>query len=180
MELNSQPPPLVWVVMGSDSDLPVMAAALQTLEQFEVPYAVSIASAHRCTDYVLDLAKAASSRGVRVIIAGAGLAAHLPGVIAAATTLPVIGVPLASGPLVGQDALYAIVQMPPGIPVATVGIAAAQNAALLAVRILGSSDAEVAVKLQQYAAQLQAGVLAKNHKLQELGYKKYLEGMPSK
>ena len=166
--------PLVWVIMGSDSDLPIMADAVRVLQQYGVPHTVSIASAHRTTDFVLSSARAAMDNGLKVIIAGAGLAAHLPGVIAAATTLPVIGVPLQSGPLAGQDALYAIVQMPPGIPVATVAINGARNAALLAVEMLAISDENLRVKLIQSRIQMQNDVLAKHERLQEIGIDAYL------
>ena len=167
----------VWIVMGSESDLKVMSEAAKILESFDVGYTISIASAHRCTEYVLETTAAAAGRGVKIIIAGAGLAAHLPGVIAAATILPVIGVPLQSGALAGQDALYSIVQMPPGIPVATVGIGAAQNAGLLALRVLAVSDAELQRKMEAYRGQIRDNTLARNQKLSEIGYKKYLEGM---
>ena len=165
----------VWIVMGSDSDLKVMSEAAQILDQFRVSYKISVASAHRSTDYALEQARTAASSGIKVIIAGAGLAAHLPGVLAAATTLPVIGVPLQSGPLAGQDALYAIVQMPPGIPVATVGINAARNAGLLALQILAIQDEELAKILTEYRLNMQKEVIAKDTKLQELGYVDYLK-----
>ncbi|MCL2548734.1 MAG: 5-(carboxyamino)imidazole ribonucleotide mutase [Symbiobacteriaceae bacterium] len=163
--------------MGSDSDLRIMSEAAKILESFAVGFEMSIASAHRSTDYVLEQTRSAVERGVRVIIAGAGLAAHLPGVIAAATPLPVIGIPLQSGALAGQDALYSIVQMPPGIPVATVGIGAAQNAALLALRILGCYDVVIRDDLVKYSQKMRDAVLDKNAKLASIGFRQYLEGM---
>ena len=172
--------PLVWVIMGSDSDLPIMADAVRVLQQYDVPHTVSIASAHRTTDFVLSSARNAMDNGLKVIIAGAGLAAHLPGVIAAATTLPVIGVPLQSGPLAGQDALYAIVQMPPGIPVATVAINGARNAALLALEMLALSDDALRAQLIQSRIHMQNDVMAKHEKLQELGVDGYLASQQKK
>lgn len=165
----------VWIVMGSDSDLSVMSDAAKILEQFDIAYRISIASAHRCTDYLLEQTRSAEAEGIQVIIAGAGLAAHLPGVIAAVTTLPVIGVPLQSGPLAGQDALHAIVQMPPGIPVATVAINGARNAALLALEMMALAEPSLREKLQQYRQRMRDDVLAKNDRLQALGYAAYLE-----
>lgn len=133
--------------MGSDSDLEVMRPAAQALSELGVPYEATVLSAHRTPDLAAEYARSAAERGLRVIIAGAGAAAHLPGVLAAYTTLPVIGVPIDSSPLKGVDALYAIVQMPPGIPVATVGINAARNAGLLAAEILALGDADLARRL---------------------------------
>lgn len=130
----------VGVIMGSDSDYKVMEDALKVLREFEIDFEAKISSAHRTLERTVAWVKAFEAQGGKIIIAAAGLAAHLPGVIAGATTLPVIGVPLSSGSLQGIDALYSIVQMPPGIPVATVGIGAAKNAALLAVQILASQD----------------------------------------
>ncbi len=164
----------VWIVMGSDSDLKVMSEAAKVLEDFGVDFRMTIASAHRCPDQVIGMSRSAHQEGFGVIIAGAGLAAHLPGVVASSTTLPVIGVPLKSGALAGTDALYAVVQMPPGVPVATVAIDGAKNAGLLAVQILGVEDVELADKLQQYKAKMAKDVQAKDAKLQELGYREYL------
>jgi len=139
---------LVGILMGSDSDLETMRPAAEALKELGVTYEATVLSAHRTPDRAAEYARSASERGLRVIIAGAGAAAHLPGVLAAYTTLPVIGVPIDSSPLKGVDALYAIVQMPPGIPVATVGINSARNAGLLAAEILALSDQELTARLQ--------------------------------
>lgn len=139
--------PLVGILMGSDSDMEVMRPAAQALKELGVEYEATVLSAHRTPDLAAEYARSAAERGLRVIIAGAGAAAHLPGVLAAYTTLPVIGVPIDSSPLKGVDSLYAIVQMPPGIPVATVGINAARNAGLLAAEILALADADLARRL---------------------------------
>ncbi|MGN0029380.1 MAG: 5-(carboxyamino)imidazole ribonucleotide mutase [Marinilabiliaceae bacterium] len=148
--------PIVSVIMGSTSDLPVMEPALNFLEQQEIPFEVNALSAHRTPHQVLSFAEAAAGRGIKVIIAAAGGAAHLPGVIAAATTLPVIGVPVkASISMDGWDSMLSMIQMPPGIPVATVGLNAAQNAAILALQIIGTGDAEVAKKVATYKAGLE-------------------------
>jgi phosphoribosylaminoimidazole carboxylase PurE protein len=151
---------IVSIVMGSASDWPVMQGAVEMLERFHVPYEVTVSSAHRAPQRTAALARQAAQRGVQVIIAGAGGAAHLPGVIAAETTLPVIGVPIDSSALHGLDALLAIVQMPQGIPVATVAIgkAGAANAGILAAQIVALQTPEVAAQLQQYKAELAAGV----------------------
>ncbi len=146
----------VAVVFGSKSDESVMQGALDALDEFGVSHETMVVSAHRQPDKTAEFARSAAGRGIRVIIAGAGLAAALPGVIAAHTTLPVIGVPVGGGPLNGVDALYAIVQMPKGIPVATVGISNARNAGLLAVQILALSDEELAAKLAEYRRKMQA------------------------
>lgn len=160
--------------MGSDSDLKTMSEAAKVLEEFGLDYRITIASAHRCPDQVLGMSRSAREEGFGVIIAGAGLAAHLPGVVASSTTLPVIGVPLKSGALAGSDALYAIVQMPPGVPVATVAIDGAKNAGLLAVQMLAIEDAILANKMAEYKAKMARDVQAKDAKLQELGYRGYL------
>ena len=141
---------MVAILMGSESDEGVMAPAAEVLKEFGVAHEVSVLSAHRMPDRVREYAKSAKSRGIQAIIAGAGAAAALPGVIASHTTLPVIGVPLASTPLQGQDSLYAIVQMPSGVPVATVGINGAKNAALLALEIIALGDEALSEKLEQY------------------------------
>ena len=155
--------------MGSDSDLSVMKDAEAILKRFNVSYEMKILSAHRAPLDVSDFARNASKNGIQVIIAGAGLAAHLPGVIAAHTELPVIGVPLPSGPLNGQDSLYSIVQMPKGIPVATVGIGNAQNAGLLAIQILASGGASIDGNLKnlllEYKEELRKENLARNDKI---------------
>lgn len=153
--------------MGSDSDYKVMEDAIKILRQFELDFEVKISSAHRTLERTLDWVKGFENQGGRLIIAGAGLAAHLPGVIAGATTLPVIGVPMNSGPLNGVDALYAIVQMPPGIPVATVGIGAARNAALLAVQILAAGDDALRRKIKNYRAKMAEDIAAKDEALQK-------------
>ncbi|NMC61714.1 MAG: 5-(carboxyamino)imidazole ribonucleotide mutase [SAR324 cluster bacterium] len=159
----------VAIVMGSDSDLSVMKDAEAILKRFNVSYEMKILSAHRAPLDVSDFARNASKNGIQVIIAGAGLAAHLPGVIAAHTELPVIGVPLPSGPLNGQDSLYSIVQMPKGIPVATVGIGNAQNAGLLAIQILASGGASIDGNLKnlllEYKEELRKENLARNDKI---------------
>src|SRR2546430_17378918 len=150
----------VCIVMVSASDWPIMQGAAEMLRRFHIPYEVTVSSAHRATQRTAALAREAAQRGVQVIIAGAGGAAHLAGVIAAETTLPVIGVPIDSSPLQGLDALLAIVQMPPGVPVATVAIgkAGAANAGILAAQIVALHNAELATRLRQYKAELAAGV----------------------
>jgi 5-(carboxyamino)imidazole ribonucleotide mutase len=154
--------PVVGVIMGSDSDWPVMRAAAAALAEFDVPYEVSVVSAHRTPQRMLDYAGAAADRGLRVIIAGAGGAAHLPGMVASATVLPVIGVPVPLKYLDGMDSLLSIVQMPAGVPVATVSIAGARNAGLLAVRILGAGDANLRAKMAEFQQTLARSVQAKD------------------
>ena len=151
--------PLVGVIMGSDSDWPVMRAAAQALDEFGVPHEVSVVSAHRTPARMLDYAQQASGRGLKVIIAGAGGAAHLPGMVAAATVLPVIGVPVPLAQLDGLDSLLSIVQMPAGVPVATVSVGGARNAGLLAVRILGTADPTLADRLAAFQGALADRVL---------------------
>lgn len=158
----------VMIVMGSDSDWPIMKKAAQTLREFAVEYEVHVASAHRTTDRALQLAGSAMDRGIEIIIAGAGAAAHLPGVLAAVTPLPVIGIPINATSLQGIDALYAIVQMPSGIPVAAVAVDGAKNAALLAVQMLGIKDKELREKMVRFKRQMAAEVDAKNEKVQQL------------
>jgi len=158
--------PVVGVIMGSDSDWRVMSAAGELLDEFEVRYEVGVVSAHRTPQRMLDYATAAAGRGLRVIIAGAGGAAHLPGMVASATVLPVIGVPVPLARLDGMDSLLSIVQMPAGVPVATVSIGGARNAGLLAVRILGSSDAALRARMAIFQDQLAESVLAKDAMLQ--------------
>ncbi len=157
--------PLVGILMGSDSDLPVMKQAAEVLEQFGVPYEMKVLSAHRTPLDTIDYARTAYERGLRVIIAGAGGAAHLPGVVAGITTLPVIGVPIESK-LQGLDSLLSIVQMPSGVPVATVAIGGARNAGILAVQILATANEELQRKLQDYKQQIAEQSRAKNAKLQ--------------
>jgi 5-(carboxyamino)imidazole ribonucleotide mutase len=159
--------PLVGVVMGSDSDLSVMRAAVEVLAEFGVPCEVRILSAHRTPDVMLEYAHSAAARGLRVIIAGAGGAAHLPGMIASATPLPVIGVPVAATGLLGLDALLSIVQMPAGVPVATVAIGGARNAGLLAVRMLGAADPVLRAAMERFQADLAATVRAKDAAVRE-------------
>lgn len=158
----------VAVIMGSDSDYPIMKKTLHVLEDFGVAYEVLVASAHRTTDKALAYVEGAKGRGIQVIIAGAGAAAHLPGVLAAKTTLPVIGVPINATALQGVDALYAIVQMPSGVPVATVAIDGAKNAGLLAIQILALGDGGLAQALEDYKETMAADVEAKDQKLQAL------------
>lgn len=150
--------PLVGIVMGSDSDMPVMEKAGAVLDRFDVPFEIEVMSAHRKPTRVAEYASGAAERGLGVIIAGAGLAAHLPGVVAAHTTLPVIGVPLYQEALAGADALYSCVQMPPGVPVATVGIGNAKNAAVLAVQILAAGDDKLKARLREFKDELAGGL----------------------
>ncbi|MEU4668737.1 5-(carboxyamino)imidazole ribonucleotide mutase [Amycolatopsis sp. NPDC023774] len=159
--------PQVGVIMGSDSDWPVMEAAGQALAEFGVEYEVGVYSAHRTPQRMLDYARSAASRGLRAIIAGAGGAAHLPGMVASATVLPVIGVPVPLKYLDGLDSLLSIVQMPAGIPVATVSVGGARNAGLLAVRILGASDLQLQSKLAEFQSSLETLVLEKDAALRE-------------
>ncbi len=163
----------VGIVMGSDSDMPVMSKAADILEKFGIDYDMRIISAHREPDVFFDYAKSAKDKGVKIIIAGAGMAAHLPGMCAAIFPLPVIGVPMHTTSLGGRDSLYSIVQMPSGIPVATVAIGGAANAALLAIRMLAISDDALLKKLEDYAEEMKAGVIAKDEELSKVGYKEY-------
>ena len=162
--------PLVSIIMGSTSDLPVMEKAMKFLDEMEVPFEVNALSAHRTPDAVEKFAKEAEGRGLKVVIAGAGMAAALPGVIAASTTLPVIGVPIKSSALDGMDAMLSIIQMPPGIPVATMGINGAMNAAILAVEILALADENYARKMKDYKAGLDAKIEKANRELAEVKY----------
>lgn len=161
---------IVSIIMGSTSDLPVMDKAAKLLDEFEIPFEINALSAHRTPEEVEKFAKNAQQNGVKVIIAAAGMAAHLPGVIASMTTLPVIGVPIKAS-LDGLDALLAIVQMPPGIPVATVGIDAAQNAGILAVQMLALGDPELQSKLANYKVGLKEKIVKANAELKEIKYK---------
>lgn len=163
----------VGIVMGSDSDMPVMAKAAAVLDELGIDYEMRIISAHREPDVFFDYAKTAEERGLKVIIAGAGMAAHLPGMCAAIFSLPVIGIPMHTTSLGGRDSLYSIVQMPSGIPVATVAINGGANAALLAAKILAVSDSELLGRLKAYSADLKAQVEKKDARLQETGYKYY-------
>lgn len=165
----------VGIIMGSDTDIEVFVETAKTLEEFGVAFDMTVASAHRSPSYVHQLATGAEKHGIKVFIAGAGGAAHLAGVVASLTTLPVIGVPTKAKTLDGLDSLLATVQMPPGVPVATVGINAGKNAALLAIQILATSDKNLEKKLMAYKAKLAADTQAKGEKLLKIGYKKYLE-----
>lgn len=157
--------PIVGVVMGSDSDWNVMSDAAQALKEFGIEFEVEVLSAHRTPERMIEWGKAAAGRGIRVVIAGAGGAAHLPGMLASVTTLPVIGVPVPLAKLDGMDSLLSIVQMPAGIPVATVSIGGARNAGILAARIIGSTDAEISKKLAAFGESLKEAVAEKNEKL---------------
>lgn len=158
---------LVGVVMGSDSDFNVLEATIKVLKEFDVSFEVKVSSAHRTLERTLNWVNAFEAQGGQVLIAGAGMAAHLPGVVAAATTLPVIGLPIKSGALDGVDALYAIVQMPPGIPVATVGINAGKNAGLLAIQILAQTDSRLKEALKAYREKMAAEIETKDQAIQE-------------
>ncbi len=164
----------VGIIMGSDSDLPVMSEAAKVLDEFGVEYELTVVSAHRTPDRMYEYAKSAKDRGLKLIIAGAGGAAHLPGMTAAITTLPVIGVPIKTRALSGVDSLYSIVQMPGGIPVATVAINGGKNAGLLAVQTLAAFDEQLYVKVAQYKKNLEDSVIEKAQKLEDIGYEKYL------
>lgn len=161
------------IIMGSDSDLKVMSAAAKTLEEFGIDYEMVIISAHRDPAALTEWAGGAESRGMKVIIAGAGMAAALPGMCAALSVLPVIGVPLSGRNLDGMDAVFSIMQMPPGVPVATVAIDGAKNAAILAAKILAVGDDALGKKLKEFAQAQKEQVAAKNARLQEVGYNNY-------
>ena len=163
----------VGIVMGSDSDMPVMAKAADILDQLGISYEMHIISAHREPDEFFDYARGAEARGYKVIIAGAGMAAHLPGMCAAIFPMPVIGIPMHTTSLGGRDSLYSIVQMPTGIPVATVAIGGGANAGILAAKILATSDAELLERLKKYTCSLKDSVIAKDAKLPEVGYQNY-------
>ena len=167
----------VGIVMGSDSDMPVMAKAADILDKFGIDYEMKIISAHREPDIFFDWAKTAEDRGIKVIIAGAGMAAHLPGMCAALFPMPVIGIPMHTTSLGGRDSLYSIVQMPSGIPVATVAINGGANAGILAAKILATSDAELLAKLKSYSEEMKNDVVKKADKLESIGYKEYLSQM---
>ncbi|MBS6605113.1 MAG: 5-(carboxyamino)imidazole ribonucleotide mutase [Lachnospiraceae bacterium] len=169
--------PKVGIVMGSDSDMKVMSKAADMLEKLGVEYEMTIISAHREPDVFFEYAKSAEEKDFKVIIAGAGMAAHLPGMCAAIFPMPVIGIPMSGKNLEGVDALYSIVQMPPGIPVATVAIDGGVNAAILAARILATSDPELLGRLKAYSQEMKEAVQAKAEKLDQLGHKEYLKQM---
>ena len=166
--------PKVGIIMGSDSDLPVMKTAAETLDKLGIIYELTIVSAHRTPHRMYEYAKTVPDKDIAVIIAGAGGSAHLPGMVASITHLPVIGVPIKSNNLSGWDSLLSIVQMPPGIPVATVAINGAINAALLAAKILAISDVELAKKIVGYSQDLADSVMAKAKRLEEIGFEQYL------
>ena len=163
--------------MGSDSDLPVMSAAAKILDEFKIDYELTVVSAHRTVDKMYEYAKTADERDIDVIIAGAGGAAHLPGMVAAITSVPVIGVPVKSSNLSGLDSLLSIVQMPGGVPVATVAINGAKNAGILAAKIISVKDKAVKETVKKYMADMKEEVETKAEKVEELGYAKYLESM---
>lgn len=163
----------VGIVMGSDSDMPVMAKAAEILEELGISFEMKIISAHREPDVFFEYAKTAEEKGFKVIIAGAGMAAHLPGMCAAIFPMPVIGIPMHTTSLGGRDSLYSIVQMPSGIPVATVAINGGMNAGLLAAKILATSDEALLKKLKEYSQSMKEGVQKKDARLQEMGYKNY-------
>lgn len=167
----------VLIIMGSDSDLPVMSEAAKFLDELGISYKLTVVSAHRTPVRMFDYAQSAHTSGIKVIIAGAGGAAHLPGMVASLTPLPVIGVPIKSRTMNGIDSLYSIVQMPPGIPVATMAINGAKNAGIMAAKILGSSDPEVLQKVMAYSEQLHDMVIDKANKLEDLGHERYLSEM---
>jgi len=165
----------VGIIMGSDSDLTVMKAAADALSEFGIESEVTALSAHRAPEHVAEYGKTAHERGLKVIIAGAGVAAHLPGVLAAFTPLPVIGVPIKSSTSGGIDSLFAIAQMPPGVPVATVAINGAKNAGILAAQIIGAGDEAVRTKVIEYKKKMEKDVVAKAEKIEERGFRKYME-----
>lgn len=167
----------VGIVMGSDSDMPVMAKAAEILDKFGIDFEMTIISAHREPDIFFEWAKSAEEKGIKVIIAGAGKAAHLPGMCAALFPMPVVGIPMKTSDLGGVDSLYSIVQMPSGIPVATVAINGGANAGILAAKILATSDAELLAKLKSYSEEMKNDVVKKADKLESIGYKEYLSQM---
>ena len=174
MSLPDMIKPIVAILMGSDSDLSVMQDAAKVLDEFKIPYELTVVSAHRTPDRLFQYAKSLNEKGIKVVIAGAGGAAHAPGMVAALTSLPVIGVPIKAKAMEGLDSLLSIVQMPPGIPVATVGINAAKNAGILAAQIIGVSDKEVQKKVDQYKETLKKSVIEKAEKLEKVKYQQYL------
>lgn len=165
----------VLIIMGSDSDLPVMAEAAKMLDSFKIEYTLTVVSAHRTPDRMYSFAKDALNNGYKVIIAGAGGAAHLPGMVASLTPLPVIGVPVKSSNMSGIDSLYSIVQMPPGIPVATMAINGAKNAGIMAAKMIGAFDKTVLQRVIEFTKDQESSVLEKAEKLERLGHENYLE-----
>ena len=168
---------IVGIVMGSDSDMPIMAKAAEILDKFGIDYEMTIISAHREPDIFFEWAKSAEEKEIKVIIAGAGKAAHLPGMCAALFPMPVVGIPMKTSDLGGVDSLYSIVQMPSGIPVATVAINGGANAGILAAKILATSDAKLLAKLKSYSEEMKNDVVKKADKLESIGYKEYLSQM---
>ena len=171
--------PIVGIIMGSDTDLPIMKEAARVLSEFEISYEVKIISAHRTPIEMVEYSQTAQSRGIKVIISGAGGSAHLPGMVASMTPIPVIGVPIntSANPLNGLDSLYSIIQMPPGVPVATVAINGAKNAGLLACSILSIFQPYLLKKVNQFKEKMREEVKLKNTKLEEVGLDKYLKGL---
>ena len=171
--------PHVGIIMGSDSDLPIMREAARVLNEFEISYEVKVVSAHRTPVELVEYSQTAQSRGIKVIISGAGGSAHLPGMVASMTSIPVIGVPInnSANPLNGIDSLYSIIQMPPGVPVATVAINGAKNAGILACSILSISQPLLLKKMNQFKEKMREEVKLKNSKLNEVGLDKYLKGL---
>ena len=169
--------PLVGIIMGSDSDLPIMNEAKEILDSFGVANEITIVSAHRTTRRMVQYATSAKKRGFEVIIAGAGGAAHLPGMVASLTAVPVIGVPIKTKTLEGLDSLLSVAQMPPGVPVATVAINGAKNAGLLACQILGTKYSDIRTKIEEYKYELEQNVLKKARKLEKSGVERYLRGL---
>ena len=168
--------PIVGIIMGSDSDLPIMNEAKEILDSFGVVNEITIVSAHRTTRRMVQYATSAKKRGFEVIIAGAGGAAHLPGMVASLTAVPVIGVPIKTKTLEGLDSLLSVAQMPPGVPVATVAINGAKNAGLLACQILGTKYSDIRTKIEEYKYELEQNVLKKARKLEKSGVERYLRG----
>jgi len=179
VSLKKTESPVVGIIMGSDSDLPIMKEAARVLNEFEISYEVKIVSAHRTPIELVEYSQTAQSRGIKVIISGAGGSAHLPGMVASMTSIPVIGVPIytSTNPLNGIDSLYSIIQMPPGVPVATVAINGAKNAGLLACSILSISRPYLLKKLNQFKEKMREEVKLKNTKLDQVGLEKYLKGL---
>lgn len=179
VSLKKNVSPLVGIIMGSDSDLPIMKEAARVLNEFEISYEVKIVSAHRTPVELVEYSQTAQSRGIKVIISGAGGSAHLSGMVASMTSIPVIGVPInnSANPLNGIDSLYSIIQMPPGVPVATVAINGAKNAGILACSILSISQSHLQKKLNQFKEKMREEVKLKNKKLEEVGLDKYLKGL---
>ena len=169
--------PIVGIIMGSDSDLPIMNEAKEILDSFGVANEITIVSAHRTTRRMVQYATSAKKRGFEVIIAGAGGAAHLPGMVASLTAVPVIGVPIKTKTLEGLDSLLSVAQMPPGVPVATVAINGAKNAGLLACQILGTKYSDIRTKIEEYRYELEQNVLKKARKLEKSGVERYLRGL---